>query len=398
MHRPVVASVLSLSMAALAQGSAAPQAPVLKVDKGGAAIRVRFGAPSREVFCEYGPEKVSAAAFIAEFTEEMTGVGVAMVPPVGAIHITDEKGAPLAGKKACLAKNQSGFLTFKPGRYLITPVPGSDDAVYKSARIGTFVIRPKDASPLVKVAEAPEANLPEAHRALNVWFPAVSWKTLAQDDALRAQVFKTAPKELFVYAQRDLTKDDAEVLPLGAIASTDSNTDTPPPGELPKAGEPLVLAEAGMLTFLGVDGSPFKIRQSALAQLQPRPPASGVVLPAAVRNTWAPLETLLASATSKEDKAAVEQFHKLNEKTRVCLANATGKFSKATENVIITPAQRDAASARLDKDRAACKPEATAKQRDQLRERLLKASSVGRQKAYEELKPALEPLFGAPAR
>lgn len=191
-----------------------------------------------------------------------------------------------------------------------------------------------------------------------MWFPLVSLETVT-DDSLRQQLLQEVPRELFVFPERALAPGEAEPLVTGTITSESSK----PEVELPKAGEPLLRVNASHSTYLAVDGTLYHVSQSALDVLRPTPPAGGSVLPQAVRMSWAPLESLLGGAATPADKKAVEKYYQRAEQTRVCLSNAKLRFSQATENVIITAKQRDAASRRFDADRSACKPEVTDKLR-----------------------------------
>ncbi len=106
------------------------------------------------------------------------------------------------------------------------------------------------------------------------------------DDALRSATFMSAPRDLFVYANRDMTKKDGEVLELRVSFIWHSKS---PPHDLPKRNEPLLIVNDGMrngsVVVLAADGSMFLVKNKSVS-LHPSGP---IVLPKRARNpqmTW----------------------------------------------------------------------------------------------------------------
>lgn len=360
--------------------------PTLSVGHEGIAIRVK--PQSWQAGCR---ESASPVA-VVDITDDAPTWNIVVMPRSLGVMLSPESGQPALDQAGCFfSRDGHPHVPLKRGRYRVAVVADTNrEQAY------TLGIAPSETvDPLLKVSDA-LGDLPVEHRALQTMYPFLTNAKL-EDAAVRRRVLEQAPKDLFVFPMKDLPRVD-DLVSGGVVSSL--YQDKKPTFQPPVANEPLLRLdpdragyEKGGGTYLGLEGTIYFLHPGKPFAVSPSGP---VVLPQSPRFAWLGMETLLKKySEDPEEKPTIEKFHKMVDNTETCMSNAVLRFDKATQNVLINEKQRAAAERRLDADRAACKPEAAVKERESLRERLLKKLSAERQKDYDAVKPRLERLFAA---
>jgi hypothetical protein len=205
---------------------------------------------------------------------------------------------------------------------------------------------------------APSADLDVARRDLALWFPGLRGADhLIFAARMRYPLLEKVPRGLWVTPTRDFTSADLRPLGLpdfadnGSYVTKSLEAITP---VFPTAGEPVVFArgEGAGGVVLTADGGLFVGRYEellrGLAPLGPEP-----TWPAAVRNTRTTLE-LLAREAEPADLGPFRAFDASVSARNACISAVGGQFGAATEGVIISAAERQAASDRASAGYAGC--------------------------------------------
>ena len=250
--------------------------------------------------------------------------------------------------------HQSPAATLVAGRYAVFADPEASSAlVYVADREEAVPAFDRDA-----LVGAPSADLDVARRDLALWFPGLRGADhLIFAARMRYPLLEKVPRGLWVTPTRDFTSADLRPLGLpdfadnGSYVTKSLEAITP---VFPTAGEPVVFArgEGAGGVVLTADGGLFVGRYEellrGLAPLGPEP-----TWPAAVRNTRTTLE-LLAREAESADLGPFRAFDASVSARNACISAVGGQFGAATEGVIISAAERQAASDRASAGYAGC--------------------------------------------